>query len=129
MYSSPSQKMAVAVTAVLLTSSFDLVEAIPQQTFKLNRTRANRLTKNHQMNLRRQNKLHDGHLGEGKKMIYPQSLSHKVSKWLGLYGTVANTAGTSETITSDSDFLDLTWAANLLIGDANTPVSVIFDTT
>ena len=61
-------------------------------------------------------------------MIYPQSLSHRISKWLGLYGTVANSAGTSETLTVDTDFSDLTWTADLLIGDSNSAIPTIFDT-
>ena len=88
--------MAVAVSSVLLISSFDLVEAADQMKFKLNKQRANRLTKSHQMKLRRNNELHDGPLGLNKKMVYPQSWSHKISNWFGLYGVVHNSAASNE---------------------------------
>ena len=58
-------------------------------------------------------------------MIYPQSWTSKISNFFGLYGAgnIANAAADSITNT-----LDVTWTADILVGDGEQAIPVIFDT-
>ena len=120
---SASVSLATALVASILLSDYGLVEA---ERVSLKAHRGDTLTREHAWWMRQQGA--SGHqLGTraGKKMIYPQSMTNRVARWFGLYGTVANANDTPVTMTNT---LDITWTGNLLLADDEQSVPVIFDT-
>lgn len=59
-------------------------------------------------------------------MIYPQSWSHKIGQLFGLYGVIATDTSAPSSMTN---YLDLVWTADFLVGADEQVVPVMFDTT